>query len=163
MNFQEAVIFLSAMIVIVAAGVVLGAVLRSRSMSGEQERANHQTKLSELYAEIIGELDEVTNADERRKQWFIHRYYQALVMAPDSVMKTLNDYLDAVAIMDQRQDTAKLMELRGKVVQSMRKDIQKGVGRKTKLATTQLYKIEVRPAQHKPAASKTSARVSEKA
>lgn len=146
MNFQEAVIFLSAVVVIVSAGVVLGAALKARSMSGERERANHQAKLGELYAEIIGELDEVSSADERRKQWFIHRYYQALVMAPDNVLKALNQYLDAVAAMDQKQDATKLMELRGEVVQVMRKDIQKGIGRKTKVSPAQLYKIEVRPA-----------------
>jgi hypothetical protein len=119
-NFQDAVIFLAAVIVIVSAGVVLGAVLKGRGQRQLDADAHLQGRKAELYAEIIGALDSVSESDDRRKQWFIHRYYQGLVYAPDSVVRALNRYLDVAADASSNQET--VMELRARVVKQMRDD-----------------------------------------
>ncbi|TAK89628.1 hypothetical protein EPO04_00775 [Patescibacteria group bacterium] len=144
MDFQQAIEFMAAVLVVAGSGIVLGVAIRGRGQVKAQAQANQaQSKLADLYAEIIGELDEVTKADERRKQWFIHRYYQALVTAPDSVIRALNRYLDAVGTVED-VDTKQIMELRGALIKAMRQDIQQSVGTKTKLHPQELYKIEIR-------------------
>lgn len=144
MDFQQAVEFVAGILIVAGAGIVLGVAIRGRGQLRAQAQANYaQSKLADLYAEIIGELDEVTNADERRKQWFIHRYYQALVIAPDSVVRALNEYLDAVGSGNE-VDPKQVMELRGRLVKAMRIDILNANGTKTRLRPAELYKIEVR-------------------
>lgn len=145
MDFQQAIEFIAGVLIVAGAGIILGIAIRGRGQLRAQAQANYaQGKLADLYAEIIGELDEVTSADERRKQWFIHRYYQALVTAPDSVVRALNRYLDAVGSAHSTEPK-QVMELRGELIKAMRQDVQQAAGLRTKLHPQELYKIEVRP------------------
>lgn len=144
MDFQQAIEFMAGVLIVAGSGIVLGIAIRGRGQLRAQAQAtNTQTKLADLYAEIIGELDEVASADERRKQWFIHRYYQALVTAPDEVVRALNRYLDAVGS-TEGSEQKQIMELRGALIKAMRQDVQKAGGLRTKLHSRELYKIEVR-------------------
>jgi hypothetical protein len=144
MNFQDAVIFLAGIIIIVSAGVVLGAALRGRGVRRAEQTAQLNARKAELYAEMIGALDNIAEANDQRKQWFIHRYYQALVYAPDSVVSALNRYLDAVTAIGAELSSEHLMELRGQAVRTMRVDVQSMYDAKMRLALPELYKIEVR-------------------
>lgn len=144
MDFQQSIEFMAGVLIVAGSGIVLGIAIRGRGQLRAQAQAtNTQTKLADLYAEIIGELDEVASADERRKQWFIHRYYQALVTAPDEVVRALNRYLDAVGSAEG-SEPKQVMELRGALIKAMRQDVQKAGGLRTKLHPRELYKIEVR-------------------
>lgn len=144
MDFQQSIEFMAGVLIVAGSGIVLGIAIRGRGQLRAQAQAtNTQTKLADLYAEIIGELDEVASADERRKQWFIHRYYQALVTAPDEVVRALNRYLDAVGS-TEGAEPKQVMELRGALIKAMRQDVQKAGGLRTKLDSRELYKIEVR-------------------
>lgn len=145
MDFQEAIVFISAVIIVVAAGVVLGAVIRGRSIKQSEKLGLIQQRKAELYAEIIGALDTIVDDNDQKKQWFIHRYYQALVYAPDNVISSINRYLDGVTAMGADLSPDKIMELRGKAVRAMRSDIQNYLNHKTKLPLPELYRIEVKP------------------
>ncbi len=144
MDFQEAVIFISAVIIVVAAGVVLGAVIRGRSIKQSEKLGQIQQHKAELYSEIIGALDTIIEANDQKKQWFIHRYYQALIYAPDNVIATINRYLDGVTAMGADLSPDKIMELRGKAVKAMRKDIQGYLNNRSRLPLPELYRIEVK-------------------
>lgn len=155
MNFQEAVIFISAVIVIVSAGIVLGAALRGRTIRQSEKQGAAQLRKSELYSEIIGALDSIAIDNDQKKQWFIHRYYQALVIAPDEVVHAINRYLDGVTAIGADLSPDKMMELRGKAVMAMRNDLQNYFGNKTKLPLPELYKIEVRQPEVDASTSKS--------
>lgn len=144
MDFQEAVIFISAVIIVVAAGVVLGAVIRGRSIKQSEKLGQIQQQKAELYSEIIGALDTIIEANDQKKQWFIHRYYQALIYAPDNVITTINRYLDGVTAMGADLSPDKIMELRGKAVKAMRNDIQGYLNNRSRLPLPELYRIEVK-------------------
>lgn len=148
MDFQEAIIFVSAVIIVVAAGVVLGAVIRGRSIKQSEKVGSIQQRKAELYSEIIGALDTIVDDNDQKKQWFIHRYYQALVYAPDNVIASINRYLDGVTAMGADLSPDKIMELRGKAVRSMRADIQGYLNAKTRLPLPELYRIEVKAPVH---------------
>lgn len=145
MDFQEAIVFISAVIIVVAAGVVLGAVIRGRSIKQSEKIGLIQQQKAELYAEIIGALDTIVEANDQKKQWFIHRYYQALIYAPDNVISSINRYLDGVTAMGADLSPDKIMELRGRAVRAMRVDIQGYLNNKSRLALPELYRIEVKP------------------
>jgi hypothetical protein len=119
--------------------------LRGRSARRAEQTAGLNARKAELYAELIGALDGIGEANDQRKQWFIHRYYQGLVYAPDSVVTSLNRYLDAVTSIGAELSSERLMELRGAAVRAMRADIQRLYDSKTRLPLPELYKIEVKP------------------
>lgn len=150
MDFQEAVVFIGAVIIVVAAGAILGAVIRGRSIKQSEKVGAIQQKKADLYAEIIGALDTIVEDNDQKKQWFIHRYYQALVYAPDNVISSINRYLDGVTAMGADLSPDKIMELRGKAVKAMRNDIQGYLSSRTKIQLPELYRIEIKSPAYSP-------------
>ncbi len=152
MSFTDAVTFLAAILAIIAAGAFLGSSLRGRSQRRQEQLNAVHSRKYDLYVEIIGALDSLTNASDRQKQWFIHRYYQSLMVAPDAIVTPLNRYLDNLTAEDNSNHD-KLMEMRGQLVMAMRQDILSSVDMKTTLSVPELYKIEVRTDDYEPTES----------
>ncbi len=143
MDFSDAVVFIAAIIIVTGAGIALGTLLSGRGHKKTQALAPALARKADLYADLISALDTLHEADDRRKQWFIHRYYQALILAPDAVIVSVNRFLDGVTA--ESPAAEKLMELRGQAVKAMRDDVQQSYAAPTKLALPELYKVEVRP------------------
>lgn len=145
MDLQEAITYVAAIITVVGAGVLLGAALRGRGQHISHVSAQAYAKKTELYSEIISSLDTVAEADSGRKQWFIHRYYQLLAYAPDHVIRHLNHYLDSVSAVGAELSSEGMLEIRGRVIRAMRRDLHAHAGTKTNLKIRDFYKIEVKP------------------
>lgn len=160
MTFSDSIVFAAALLVIVGSGVLLGYVLRGRSLARQSRDDSSSSELTnrlvELYSEIIGSLDDLSGPNEQRKQWFIHRYYLALVAAPDEVVLAVNRYLDSVTQAGLTGDQR--MAARANVVAVMRRDIMNRQGRRSAVSSEQLYRIELKnPSASKPDPAATKA------
>lgn len=137
MDFQNSVIFAAALIVIAGAGILLGMAIRGRN---NQSIESIEGRKAILYSEIVMSMDNLATASSEYKQYFIQRYYQALVYAPDTVVKALNNYLASVA---GGADTEKLLADRDAAVLAMRRDVLGNLNDKTSLNPTDLQTIAV--------------------
>jgi hypothetical protein len=148
MDLTSAVEYLAAIIVIVAAGAVLGATLRRRPQNPQlrRERVN-------VYSEVIGLMDGLRMATAAHKRHFVDAYYQALLYAPDSVLSSLNKFVQAVTQPDEKYDSSAAMEARDAAVRAMRVDTQAQFQLGTTLPMAELFSIEVSDSLHWQATS----------
>jgi hypothetical protein len=137
MSFSDSVIFVAAIVIIVSAGVLLGAGLRGRRRSGNPEVAAGKAA---LYAEIAQSIDGLGQAGNDLKRYFMQRYYQSLIYASDDVIKKLNVFLDT----DPKSSSEVREQARDAALIAMRRDIQNELGQATSLRAEDLYKIELK-------------------
>lgn len=140
MDFLTAVEFIASVFIIVGAGVLLGFALSSRRAVVTE--AHIVRGKVDIYSEMIRTFDSLHLADKATKDYFIMHYYGALVEAPDSVVRPLNIYLQAIA--SDNPVTEDLATKRDQVVLAMRQDIQKDLGASTSLSTDELLSIEIK-------------------
>jgi hypothetical protein len=138
MDFKDAVEFLAGVFIIVGAGIWLGYGLRGRSGKPDPHAVHRK---ADLYAEIIHAMDKLTAADRLAKDHFVEFYYQGLIEASDSVVKSLNKYLEVVSNPDSSDDQVTIA--RDNVALAMRRDVQEVSGG-TKLRSADLLSIEVK-------------------
>lgn len=137
MDFQTSVEFAGALIVVVGSGIFLGMGIKSRR---NEVAENVHSRKALLYSEIVMSMDNLSDSSAEYKQYFVHRYYQGLVYAPDTVIKSLNEYLVAIARGDRGD---KLLDVRDNAVLAMRRDMMRNVGGFTRLGKADLQTIEI--------------------
>ncbi|HEX7259697.1 MAG TPA: hypothetical protein VF272_02085 [Candidatus Saccharimonadia bacterium] len=140
MDLPQAIQYISAIIVIVGAGILLGLSLRRRQ---PLQSAHSQHERLQTYAELIGAMDGLRTANEDHKGDFISAYYRALVYAPDSVVEALNAFLQTVTISEKQYDSVKQTAARDAAALEMRRDAQHQLDSSTRLQPGNLYSIEV--------------------
>ena len=139
MDLQSAIEFIAATLIIVVAGVLLGMALARRS----KEKAYIDHDRLEAYVDLVGAMDGLRQADEEHKQVFINAYYRALMFAPDSVVRSLNTFLQTVTASEGDYDPAAQASARDQVVLAMRQDTHGELDKKSKIKPVELYSIEV--------------------
>jgi hypothetical protein len=137
MDFQDSVVFLGAMLVVVLAGGLVGWLLARR---GDHGGFLTDYKI-ELYASIISLLDGLRQAPEEDKHQFVDYYYQVLLMGGDEVVQSINRYL---------QETGPKDEVRNGVVTAMRKEVTQNLGTRSSLQADEMLSIEVKSSNRDP-------------
>lgn len=137
MDLQSSVEFAAALIVVVGSGIVLGMVIRPKDKEAIEWI---QARKTILYSEIVMSMDNLVQSSAEYKQYFIQRYYQALIYAPDSVVRALNAYMEVAAKDSSGED---LLAARDTAVFAMRRDVAARIGSPTKLRKSELQTIEV--------------------
>ncbi len=156
MDLPQSIQYAAAIIVIVGAGVLLGFSLRRRQ---PLQAAHSQHERLQTYADLINSMDGLRTADERHKAEFVAAYYRALVYAPDSVVTSLNAFLQTVTASEGQYESSKQTAARDAAVLQMRRDAQKQLDNTTNLKQGNLYSIEVNSAESNTAIMKPESQV----
>jgi len=138
MDFTASIEYLAAIIVIVAAGALLG--------SGLRRRADNQVVQSErtkAYASLIGSIDELRGASLEQKRRFAGAYRRTLLYGSDAVVRSLSQFVWTVGAPEADYDPLAALEARDEVILAMRRDTQALLGAKTALDADDLLSVEV--------------------
>lgn len=147
MDFQEAIIFVAAIIIVISAGVVLGAALRGRGHNPAKSMFTHDK--ANMYARVTEVIDKIpkTGADQRHR--LADLYYDALIYAPDYVIKAFNHYIRVAAkAIDPYSE--EMLNAKDGLVIAMRQDIHDYLGVKSKLSVHDVLSIEVKDTSINP-------------
>lgn len=141
MDFQSAVQYVAAILVIIVAGALLGMALRSRQEKRSPLTYGYYTQKATVYGELIHLMDALSSASPEHKAEFVRRYYQALLHAPDNVIIWLNRFL---ATITDNKTEEEVMDARAQAILAMRQDLLRFLKEETHLSPADLNSIEVK-------------------
>jgi hypothetical protein len=141
MDFQEALIFISAIIIVVSAGVVLGALLRGRTSNSAKPIFTHDK--ANMYARVTEVIDKIPKTGAEQRHRLADLYYDSLIYAPDYVIKAFNHYIRVAAkAIDPYSE--EMLNAKDGLIIVMRQDIQESLGSKSKLTIHDILSIEIK-------------------
>ena len=146
MDFNDAMEFIAAIIVLIVAGALLGAAIGRRRKQLPEIILRERLK---AYADLLTTIDNIRDAEIIHKRRFILAYQRAVLYAPDNVMQSLDKLVQSAAA--DEYDPAATMEARDAAVLAIRQDALTSAGRHTGIKPSELLSIEIDTERPRPA------------